>query len=62
MKIQHKESALARRAAAYPPITDQLDAIFKLAEALREQGVKMPQEVDDWVDQCRKVKDTYQPR
>ncbi len=60
MKIQHKEPHGPLRAAAYPPITDQIDAIFKLAKALREQGINLPPDVTDWIDKCQTVKDKYQ--
>src|SRR3546814_20775582 len=46
-KIQHKEPHGPLRAAEYPPITDQIDAIFKLAKALREQGINLPPDVTD---------------
>ena len=62
MKIRHSEPYKPLRAAAYPKITDQLDAVFKLAEHLRSQGMTMPADVDDWIDQCRAVKDKYPSR
>lgn len=59
MIINHKESPQELRAAAYPDIGDQLDAVFKLAESLHEQGLKLPAEVVHWIDQCRGVKNKF---
>jgi len=38
---------------------DQLDAVFKLAQALRDQGTALPDDVLAWVDQCERVKAKY---
>ena len=59
MKIQHREPYRPLRAAAYPSLGDQLDAVMKLARALRDQGVALPQEVSDWVASCEAVKQRY---
>ena len=59
MTINHKEPYGPLRAKAYPKVTDQLDAVFKLAVALRAQGIILPPETADWIDQCQHVKDTY---
>jgi hypothetical protein len=47
------------RAAAYPPIGDQLDAIMKLADQLMRDRVAVPEEVRVWVEQCKAVKAKY---
>ncbi|KGD95230.1 hypothetical protein JL37_11075 [Achromobacter sp. RTa] len=44
------------RAGQYPPIGDQLDAIYKLAAALQQQGISLPDEVQQWIDRCAEVK------
>lgn len=44
------------RRREYPSITDQLDAIVKLAGHLRDQGMELPPEVCAWVDECQDVK------
>lgn len=54
--IQHREPCGPLRAAAYPPVGDQLDAIMKMAHALHEQGISLPPEVMEWVDRCLEVK------
>lgn len=59
MKILHHEPYAPLRAAAYPPIGDQLDAIVKMAKTLHEQGIGLPPEVMEWVGQCEQVKATY---
>lgn len=45
----------ARRAAEYPPIGDQLDAI---AKALERSGIRehLPAETRDWLDKIAAVK------
>lgn len=59
MKIRHSEPYEGLRRGAYPPVTDQLDAIMKLAEALLAQGIVLPDEVQSWVKACRAVKDQF---
>lgn len=59
MKIKHTEPYKPLRAAAYPDIGDQLDAVFKLVEYLHEQGFDLPAEVVHWKDQCRGVKNKF---
>lgn len=59
MKILHREAYGPLRARAYPPITDQLDAAMKMAQALHDQGMSLPPEVMEWVDQCQQVKARY---
>lgn len=44
------------RAAAYPEIGDQLDAMVKLGLALRAQGIDLPEDVTAWLDKCEAVK------
>lgn len=56
MKIQHKEDYRARRKAAYPPIGNQLDAVMKLAQALRDAGTPLPPETAQWLAECEGVK------
>jgi len=57
--IKHRDDPLQARAKSYPYIGDQLDAIYKLAAALREQGTPLPDEVLEWIDQCAAVKDRF---
>lgn len=59
MKIKHREPYGPLRAKEYPEISDQLDAIFKMAEALKDQGVSLPDDTLKWIENCRKVKDKY---
>lgn len=47
------------RARAYPPVRDQLDAIYKLAQAMRDAGTPLPPEVEQWIDACQAVKQKY---
>ena len=62
MKIRHSEPHGPLRAKAYPDVGDQLDTVMKLADALRAQGIWLPQEVHEWIDQCKAVKNKYKKR
>lgn len=58
MKITHKPNYRLMRQKAYPPIGDQLDAVYKLTEAL--QGViELPPEVLAWLEDIKAVKASY---
>ncbi|MCX5592550.1 hypothetical protein [Alcaligenes endophyticus] len=60
MKIHHNPNDYAeRRRKEYPDIGDQLDAVFKLAQHLQEQGQELPPDVGKWVDDCKAVKQKY---
>jgi len=59
MKIRHHEPYAPLRAQAYPPIGEQLDAVFKMAQALQQQGIRLPDETCAWIAQCQAVKDHY---
>lgn len=60
LKIHHQPNNHAeRRQREYPDIGDQLDAVYKLARHLQEQGQQLPPDVDKWVAQCRAVKEKY---
>lgn len=50
------ESARSQRAAAYPPIGDQLDAIWKALDALSDQALNWPQETADMLAAIKAVK------
>jgi hypothetical protein len=64
LKLHHNdplarvEKVQAKR-NAYPPVGDQLDAIFKMAVALQKQGVELPTETKDWLTSCQAVKDAH---
>ncbi len=59
MKIRHSEPYAPLRARAYPAIGDQLDAIMKFACHLRDAGQPLPASVQQWVDDCQRVKQRY---
>lgn len=44
------------RAAAYPPVGDQLDALVKGFRSLIDAGTALPQETVEWVRACEAVK------
>lgn len=60
LKIHHQlNNHIERRLQEYPDIGDQLDAVYKLARHLQEQGQQLPPDVEQWVAQCRAVKEKY---
>lgn len=56
MKLVHKVDHAAARARMYPKVGDQLDAVYKMATALRAQGIELPSETLNWLDQVAAVK------
>lgn len=59
MKIHHVDDYRKRRKAEYPSTGEQLDAVMKLADALQEQGVSLPEETRQWIENCKEVKAKY---
>jgi len=59
LKIRHREDYRALRRKAYPDIGEQLDAIYKLAVALKDNGMTLPKESEHWVARIAEVKNTY---
>lgn len=47
------------RMIQYPPIGEQLDAVFKMAKALQEQGITLPDATSAWITNLQAVKDKY---
>lgn len=45
-----------KRLTKYPEISDQVDAIYKGFQAIKDK-ITLPQETLDWLDQCKKVKE-----
>ena len=58
MKITHKRCYKEARRGAYPPIGDQVDAVYKLAKSL-QSTVELPPEVQAWVAEIYAVKARY---
>lgn len=46
-----------RRAAAYPPIGDQLDAILKGFQELQKQGTELPADLTVVIEKWQQTKD-----
>lgn len=59
MKITHEPLVGPLRAKAYPPLTEQLDAIMKGFKALRDAGIALPEETLAWIESCEAVKLKY---
>lgn len=59
MKIQHNEDYRMLRRKDYPSLGDQLDAILKMAQAMQESGLKLPQETEEWIQKCLATKNRY---
>lgn len=58
MIINHKGDYREKRRQAYPPIGDQLDAIYKLALSL-EGVAPLSKEVREWMGKLTEVKNKY---
>lgn len=48
-----------KRIDEYPPISDQIDAIKKGFDALRDSGIELPAATTEWLDSIQAVKDKY---
>ena len=59
MKIRHREDYRKLRRQAYPDVGEQLDAIYKLAVALKVNGMTVPNEAETWMEKIAEVKNTY---
>jgi len=57
MRIKGTKAPETRRIQNYPPIGNQLDAIYKGFQALRQQGFQLPEETIAWLDRVAVVKD-----
>jgi hypothetical protein len=55
-KLHFGEDYARHRAREYPIAGDALDAILKGFEAVRESGIMLPKETEDWIAACRGVK------
>jgi hypothetical protein len=62
MKIHHEVDPLPLRQAAYMDLGDQLDALMKALDALRQRGVELPTETLAWIDHCKMVKDRFKKK
>lgn len=40
-------------------VCDQLDALYKLAKKMEENGFIMPVDVREWIESCSAVKNKY---
>ena len=56
MIIVHTREYKEARQEAYPPVGDQLDALFRHFAADPDN---VPPELQAWVDACQAVKDRY---
>ena len=59
MRIHHTPEHKKARAAAYPSIGDQLDAIRKAFGLLHANGVELPDETLACLMRCQEVKTKY---
>jgi hypothetical protein len=59
MKVTVKQDYRELRQADYLPTGNQLDAVFKLAKALKDTGMDLPEDVISWVDHCQSVKEKF---
>ncbi|MCX5472701.1 hypothetical protein OSH04_13335 [Alcaligenes sp. A-TC2] len=59
MKIKHVEPYAKLRKDGYMSVCDQLDALYKLAKKMEENGFIMPVDVREWIESCSAVKNKY---
>jgi hypothetical protein len=59
MKVDLTKNHITARKASYPATGEQLDAIFKMAKALQESGIQLPEETTAWINSCQSVKNKY---
>lgn len=59
MKIKHIEDYRERRKSEYPPVGEQLDAVYKMAVALQQIGIELPAAVAKWVNEIDSIKAKY---
>jgi predicted transcriptional regulator len=59
MKIHHTKDIAKLRAAEYPDMGDQLDAVMKGFAAAQVGGMVLPDETKAWIDACQQVKKKY---
>jgi hypothetical protein len=55
--IKHRRDYRVARAAGYPPVTDQIDALWKAVQALNA-GEPLPPEVTETMNAIRRTKET----
>ena len=56
MKFHHKGDHAARRRAEYPPLADQLDAVWVVIAHLQTAGVDLPPEGVAMLERVKNVK------
>ena len=61
MKVTVEQDYKQLRQKEYEDVGNQLDAVFKLAKALKEQGITLPEDTLLWIDSCQSVKDKFKP-
>lgn len=59
MKVNHQSDYAQRRRGAYPDLSDQLDAFWKVIEELHTDGINLPVETVQMLNQVMAVKDTF---
>lgn len=47
------------RKRSYPDMDDQLDAIFKMAKHLQEQGIDIGEDARNWINHIEGVKHAF---
>lgn len=59
MKIKLYKPYAELRAAAYPPVGDQLDALIKAMQAIRETGIDLGKDFDQLATTIAEIKARY---
>lgn len=57
MRIKGRDEPAVRRVHSYPPVGEQLDAIYKGFKALADNGFEFPAETKAWLERIAAVKE-----
>ena len=60
-KLADRRTYAEKRAEAYPEITDQLDALWKVVNQMRLDNLNIPQDSDDMLGKILAVKKKFRP-
>jgi len=58
-RLHHWANYADFRRSLYPPIGDQLDAVFKMIAYMADQGIDVGPDGKAWLEKIRKIKEMY---
>lgn len=59
MKVEHKSDPINRRMDEYPPLSDQLDLLYKGFQETLNRGQRLSPSHQEWVEKIKEIKDKY---